>query len=176
MITQEHLWAPDCCDRLHGLSCAFDVATLSTQKHAIFPNLCWMFHVRNTHTSPPNVWSAIFYKALVFITNGNMCLGFISSDGYFILLYIHLALHLAVTFSVRRPLGTFSCRFPKGLPVGCEAMAPLTATGALGSRSPSLSHIAPCQRFSGTWKKPFGPHDICFKQGDSRQVFECVFR
>lgn len=82
-----------------------------------------------------------------------MCLGFILSGGYFILLHIHLALHLAVTFSVRRPSGTFSCRFP----VGCKAMAHLTATGAEGASSPGLSHVAPCQWFRGTRKRPVGP-------------------
>lgn len=68
-----------------------------------------------------------------------MCLGFILSGSHFILLHLHLALHLTVTFSVTRVLGTFSCEFPMELPVGCKAMTPLTATGAVGSSSPSLS-------------------------------------
>lgn len=108
-----------------------------------------MFHVRNTNLSSSNIWSAIFNKALVFITSGKMCLGFISSGDHFILLHLHFALHHDVTCSVTRVSGTFS--FPE--PVDCNAMASFTATGAVGPplhiclSPPSIPHFALCQWF-----------------------------
>lgn len=94
----------------------------------------------------PNIWSAVFNKALIFITSGKMCMGFILSGNHFTLLYLHFALHLDVTCSMTRVLGTFF--FPE--PMDCTAMASSPATCAEGCCSaslspPSIPHFALCQ-------------------------------
>lgn len=88
-------------------------------------------------------------------------------------------LHFAVTFPVTRILGTFSRRFPEDSPGHGSSPCHRCSRVQLPPvcLSPSLTpHIAPCQWFPGTRKKPFHPRDIWFRQADSRQVCECVIR
>lgn len=169
VITQECLWASGSCNWLHLLlppvHLHMPFPSMNVGKNASFPNLCWLFHVRNTNLSSSDIWSAVLNKALIFITSGKMWLGFILSSNHSILLCLHFALHLDVTCSVTRVLGTFSS--PE--PVDCYAMASSTATYAVGSCSASLFFTTIHATFFSmpmlpfTQKKPFTPYVIWFE-------------
>lgn len=123
-----------------------------------------------THTYIPQMFGLLYFQGINLYHQWQNVLG------------IHIIwqlLHFAVTFPVTRILGTFSRRFPEDSPGHGSSPCHRCSRVQLPPvcLSPSLTpHIAPCQWFPGTRKKPFHPRDIWFRQADSRQVCECVIR
>lgn len=156
MITQEHLQAPGSCDWLQLLSYPFAIPTLSTQKPSSQTSA--EYFMLGTHTSPPE---CLFCCILQGINLPPMpkC----AWDSYY-----PAATSSCCTFALHFMLLNHFCdegfghRFLSLLQVQWGPSPPVY-------RPPSLtSHIAPCQWIPGTWKKPFGPYDIWFKQAGSR--------